>query len=239
MGISGKVEGRKLINLFNMLVENKMIISMAVVRAEFERLTCVTDVTWANGTGYFTIDLPRGFRSVTRFIKPLKLSFNFNGPDNLEYMFGTVGGQYNGNRFILKIPEHVDRLQRRRDFRIPARMNTKMIFESENLKAMMEIINISLSGAYGVMEAHNLEDVKGAVLKTGQNIHNAGLIFPADDEMKKRAVVIRKADVRRVERDMERHCYKYAIKFLDIDKNHYDRLTTIIYHLQRQQLKCE
>jgi len=44
MGDAGKVQGEKLADLFDKLVEKKIIISMNVVGAGFDRLTCINGI---------------------------------------------------------------------------------------------------------------------------------------------------------------------------------------------------
>ena len=55
--------------------------------------------------------------------------------------------------------------------------------------------------------------------------------------MDERLVVIDRAEVRRIEHDIERRLYKYAFEFMEVDKEQKQKLTQAIYHLQRQYLK--
>jgi hypothetical protein len=233
----GKVQGKKLSDLFNLLVEKKTIISISVVGTDFERLTCVVDARDEKDNQYFVIDLPQGFRQAASKSESLNLRFNFNGPDSLEYIFNTSGGIYNGQSLQIPFPDYIERLQRRRNFRINTPPNARMLFKSKKLEGMIGLINISLGGVFGALVEHNLEDVKGSVLKKDQRIFNIGLIFPADEEMEEQIILIRKAEVRRVEHDKEKKIFKYAFEFLDIDRGEFKKLTQAIYHIQRQQLQ--
>lgn len=237
MNDPGKVQGEKLVALFNDLIEKKVIISIYIVGTGFERLTCITSVERNSGGDYLHIDRPDGFSQSAGGNEPWNLRFNFNGPDQLEYIFSTRGGELCGPNLKVPFPEFVERLQRRRDFRILTVPGTKLLFAADNLKGVIDIINLSLGGAFGVLRKSKPKASSGSLLAVDQRLYKIGLIFPADKEVDERLVVINRAEVRRIEHDKERRLYKYAFEFMEIDKEQKQRLTQAIYHLQRQFLK--
>ena len=93
MGDAGKVQGEKLSELFNTLVAKKVIISMNVVGAGFDRLTCITGITKDADGDYLLVDPPDDFEEAAAVKDLWHLRFNFNGPDRLEYIFSTRGGR--------------------------------------------------------------------------------------------------------------------------------------------------
>jgi hypothetical protein len=231
------VQGQKLFDLFNYLVEKRVIIAMRIVDADFERLTCVTGVRQEPDGPWLQIDLPDGFQAVAARRDVLHLHFNFNGPDQLEYIFATRGGLYKGRELHVPFPEHVERLQRRKNFRMPTPVDTKMMFRTERGHAILGVINISLGGIFGALIKHNCRDLKGSLLAMGQNVHNAGIIVPPDSEHKEQIIIIKKMEVRRIEHDQDRHIYRYAFEFKDILTNETKKLTQAIYYFQRQFLQ--
>ena len=237
MNDPGKLQGTKLVALFDELVQKKTIISIHVVGAGFERLTCIVKTEQDSGNNHLYIDRPEGFIHAAGKDKPWNLRFNFNGPDSLEYIFSTKGGQLSGREIRLPFPEYVERLQRRKDFRILTLPGTKLLFSVGKVKGIIDMINVSLGGAFGALRKHNQKDHTGSLLSVDQRLYKIGLIFPADKEMNEQVVVIDKAEIRRVEHDNERNLYKYAFEFKEIDKIQKQKLTQSIYHIQRHFLK--
>ena len=233
----GKLQGQKLLDLFSEIIEKKTIISMQIVGTGFERLTCVTGITQEQKINYLLIDLPDQFDAEAAKSELLSLRFNFNGPDHLEYLFATQGGTRDGNTLKVPFPEFVDRLQRRRNFRVNAPPGAFFSVKIKQIQGVLGMINISLGGVYGALLKHNMEDAKGPILRMNQRVLNLSLFFPADDSMPDQVINIRRSEIRRVEHDKERRLFKYAFEFTDIDKNEHKKLTQMIYHMQRQQLQ--
>lgn len=233
----GKIQGPKLDVLFEALIKGKTIISMQVVGKDFQRLTCVTSIEHTPNGNYLMVDRPEGFSQAVGNDESMKLLFNFNGTDHLEYMFGTSGGSVNGRELKIPFPEHVERLQRRKNFRIDTLPGTKLVFASSKLKGRIDLINISLGGAFGVLIKHNQKDLRGSLFKKDQRLYRVHIVFPGHKTMDEQLVVIKKAQVRRIEHDKERKLYKYAFEFMTVDKDNAQKLTQAIYHIQRHFLK--
>jgi PilZ domain len=233
----GKLQGARLEALFNELIEKKVIISIHVVGTGFERLTCIAGTEQGTTGNYLLIDRPEGFSQSAGRSEEWNLGFNFNGPDHLEYVFSTCGGEVCGNNLKIPFPEYVERLQRRKDFRILTLPGTKLVFAVNKIKGVVDLINISLGGAFGLLLKPKGKNPGGSLLALDQRLYKIGLIFPADNEMNEQLVVIKKAEVRRIEHDKERKLYKYAFEFMDMDRDQKQKLTSAIYHLQRQYLK--
>jgi hypothetical protein len=237
MGEAGKVQGDKLTELFNQLVEKKVIISMNVVGAGFDRLTCITGITRDHDGSHLLIDPPDDFKQAAADKDLWHLRFNFNGPDQLEYIFSTRGGKLVEAGLKIPFPEHVERLQRRRNFRVNAFTGTRMHFKLKKIKGVLDVINISLGGTYGVLVKHNFKFMRGSVLKMDQQVYDVSMVFPGDEEDAEATIFIKRAEVKRVEHDQERGFYRYAFAFKEIGKSEQQRLTQIIYGLQRKYLQ--
>jgi hypothetical protein len=231
-----KIQEQKLFELFNYLIEKRVIISMQLMGADFERLTCVTQVRRESGNPWLQIDMPDGFKAAaSKFgsMATLNLRFNFNGPDQLEYIFTTQGGYVKGRDLHLPFPDYVERVQRRKNFRMPTPIGTKMMFRTERGPAVLSLINISLGGIFGALVKPAPKDLQGSLLVMGQTIQHAGIIVPADAEAEELIIIIHKMEVRRIEHDPDRNIYRYAFEFKDILANENKKLTQSIYHFQR------
>lgn len=233
----GKLQNNKISELFTYLLEKRVIIAMHVIGRDFERLTCVNGTQAGPECNWLLIDLPDGFQAAVRKSEPWLLRFNFNGPDQVEYIFTTKGGQVDGRNLKIPFPDYVERLQRRKNFRMQTPIGTKMLLKIENIKAVLGLINISLGGTLGALIKHNCRDLQGSLLSKDQRILNAGIFVPADSDFKEDLILIKRSEVRRIEHDIERNIYRYAFEFTDIGPNEKKKLTQAIYHFQRQFLK--
>lgn len=233
---TGKISGEKLAGLFNELIANRTIISVQAVETGFEQLTTIIGTFTEQKSNYLLVDQPKGFREAS-IRSPWHLRFNFNGPDKLEYIFETMGGYNAGSGLKIPFPHYVERLQRRRNFRINTLVDSRLMFAAGDIRGVMKLINISAGGAYGVVFKHSAKDVKGPILQKNQEISNLAITFPADKDMNKPLILIKRAMVRRIELDFKRKVYRYAFEFMEIEKEEKKKLVQSIYHLQRQYLK--
>lgn len=234
---SGKIQGSKQVELFQQLVDSKTILSMNMVGTDYNRLTYILGIMEEADGHFLIIDLAKGFTQAAEKSKALHLQFNFNGPDRLEYIFSTKGGHFNGKELKVPFPDLVERIQRRRDFRVDAFPGTRMLFKMGKIPVIISLINISLSGAYGVFTKGAAKDADGPPLEKDQRIYNIGILFPKDHEMDEQVVIIKQAVVRRVEKHKEKKLYKYAFEFMEIENEAKARLTQSIYHIQRKLLQ--
>lgn len=237
MSDPGKIEGRKLDVLFEALIADRTIMSMHVAGTDFQRLTCITAVERGLDGSRLVVDCPEGFSEAASRNETLNIRFTFNGSDHLEYIFGTTGGIRHGRELKLPFPDYVERLQRRKNFRIDTLPGTRLLFSIGKTSGRIDLINISLGGAFGLLVKPASKDLSGSLLKINQRLYNVRIVFPADKVVEKRTVVIKKAEVRRIEPDRERKRSKYAFEFMTIDKENLRELTNAIYHIQRQFLQ--
>ncbi len=237
MSDAGKIEGDKLIELFQHLIEARVIISMHMVGTEFERLTCVTGLQQHPENPTLQIDLPNDFKSSVKKDAPLNLKFNFNGPDHLEYIFSTTGGQISGREITIPFPEYVDRIQRRKNFRMETPVGTKMFMKSGHIQAVFSLVNISLGGAYGTLTKHNVKNSAGMILSVDDRVQNLGIYVAEDKDWDELIIIIKMAEVRRIDYDRDHKRYKYAFEFMEIAETEKRKLTQSIYNFQRQFLQ--
>ena len=233
MGDTGKVQGQKLVELFNYLIEKQVIISMQLMGSDFERLTCVTGIKQSPDGNRLCIDRPGGFVDEAAKLRDVNLRFNFNGPDRLEYIFTTQGVKHQGRELETPFPPFVERIQRRKDFRMQTAPGTRMLIKEEKLHAILDLGNVSLGGAFGVLRKHNLKNFKGPIFQVDQSITNAGIIVPATKDFQELVIIIKKAEVRRIEHDKTNNRYRYAFEFKALAGKEHHKLTQSIYHFQR------
>lgn len=237
MGDAVKIEGQKLADLFKEIVKKKVIISMSVVGAGIDRLTCVTGVVESPAGHHLLVDPPRDFTEVTAQKKTWRLRFSFNGPDQVEYVFNTQGYDLDKQGLKIPFPKYVERMQRRRNFRVDALTGSEMHFRMKKIEGTVHVINISEGGVYGVLVKHNFKFMRGPVLKREQEVTDIKMDFPGEGDEPGETISVKLAEVVRVEHDKERGFYRYAFKFKEIEKEELERLIQVIYAFQRKYLQ--
>lgn len=234
----GKISGDKRGELFETLREKNILLTLRIAGKDYERLTMVNEVRPSPEGDRFVIDPPRGFETVVKNLAPWKLLFRFNGPDKLEYTFTTRGGEFSGGDILIPFPEFIERIQRRRHFRMETPINAKMHFPVKGVQREMALVNISEGGCFGVLTRLKSEMGQKPIFRNGESIFQIELILPSDEpNSPDRTVRVKKAAVRRIEQDAEKGLHKYAFEFIDLDRADKSRLTQYIYHLQRLFLR--
>jgi len=228
-----KIQGKKLIRLMEQVQREKIMLSMRLVGQNYERLTMITRIPKDTKASYFAIDPPRDFRNTITKLDTWEIHFNFNGPDNLEYIFTTTGGKIYDNEIRINFPYYIERLQRRRYFRISTPTGTKLSFESDQVQREINLINISMRGTLGLLKTFNGKDQKKPVFKKEDYLKNITMIFPSDIKDHKQKVRVNKTIIRRAEHDPKKNMDIYALEFVSIDRDQERTLTQIIFNLQR------
>lgn len=228
-----KIQGKKLVRLMEQVQREKIMLSMRLVGQNYERLTMVTRIPSNEKASFFAIDPPRDFRNTVSKLGTWEIHFNFNGPDNLEYIFTTSGGKFYDNEIQINLPDYIERLQRRRYFRLSVPAGTKLFFESDQVQREINLINISMRGTLGLLKTFNEKDQKKPILKKEDYLKDIKIIFPSDTEDNKREVNVNKTIIRRAEHDPQKNMDLYAFEFVSIDRDQERKLIQIIFNLQR------
>jgi len=232
-----KVQGKKLIRLIEQVQRERIMLSMRLVGHNYERLTMITRIPKDKNVSFFTIDPPRDFRNTVSKLGTWEIHFNFKGPDNLEYIFTTSGGKFYGNEIQINFPDYIERLQRRRYFRLSVPTGTKLFFESDQVQREINLINISMRGTLGLLKTFNEKDQKKPIFKTDDYLKNIEIVFPSDTKDNEQKLRIKKAIIRRAEHDPQKNMDLYAFEFVSFDKDQEKMLIQIIYNIQRSFLQ--
>ena len=228
-----KIHGKKLIRLLEQVQREKIMLSMRLVGQNYERLTMVTRLPKDEKASFFAIDPPRDFKSTITKLDTWEIHFNFTGPDNLEYIFTTSGGKFYENEIQINFPDYIERLQRRRYFRLSVPTGTKLLFESDQVQREINLINISMRGGLGLLKTFNEKDQKKPIFKKDDYLKNIKIIFPSDTEDNEREVSVNKSIIRRAEHDPQKNMDLCAFEFVNIDRDQEKSLIQIIFNLQR------
>jgi len=235
MAKSEKIKGRAVTKIFEELINYKTFLRMSLLNSDFNQLTRISALADRNNEPHFMIETPEAFEHAAARRAPWRVRFEFTGRDHIQYGFITHGGLIQGKQTFLKIPQVVERKQRRRLFRIDAPAGTKLCLTLDSLGPELEVINLSIGGSLAALIQTNSKMGKNPPFADNDALRDAKLIFPA--EITKQPIKISTIQVKRLKINAETNRYEVAVEFYEMDKSEEQKLTDLIYRLQRQQLR--
>jgi len=222
-------------DIFKQLQNDKTLVNMVVLGRQYERLTIVTGTRFKEKTPYFLIDYPEGFTKAVANNDNCRIHFEFNGNDNLVYTFRTTGKAVIRGKICIRFPEVINRLQRRKYFRMTPPLGTKMYINGSPGRLEMNVIDISQGGALVMPVNPNMEDPNVSVLKIGSKLRKIELFFPFEENVVR--VHVDKAQIRRQGKQPVTNRSNFAFQFTDIEKSQEKILTDLIFTHQRNALR--
>ena len=235
MAKSEKIKGSALTKIFEELINYRTLLKLNLLNSDYQQLTRIMALADLNNEPHFIIDTPEGFEHAAARTAPWRIRFEFTGRDHIEYGFTSIGGEIHGSRTFVKIPRVVGRNQRRKLFRINAPAGTKLCLKLDGIRPELEVINLSIGGSLAALVQAN-SDVKGSPpFADNYFLKNAELVFPA--EIMRQPIKISAIQIKRMKINTETKCYEVALEFYEIDKSEQQKLTDLIYRLQRQYLR--
>ena len=232
-----KIQDKKLFRIMEQLRQHNTMLSMRLVGQNYQRLTIITRVFQDIDGSFFIIDPPRDFKRTVSELGTWEIHFNFRGPDNLEYIFDTLGGKLFDGEPQIPFPKYIERLQRRRHFRLSVPPGTKLYFDLDQVRHEIDLMNISMSGSLGHLKTSRDRDHKKLILQKYDDLKNIEIVFPSDTNTSKQTLNVNKAIVRRAEYDSKRKVDIYAFEFESMDKDQEKMLIEFIFNLQRSFLR--
>lgn len=229
-----KIEGDKLVNLFECLKNEKTGLSLRLACSDAEMSTQIIDIKKKRKSAYLRLIAPQDLNKAILKASRWEINFEFKGPDGLDHYFKTIGGKFHKEEILLPFPSSVERLQQRQNFRVAVPKGIKFKFMLNKHQEEIDLINISLSGAYGVLLTSKSGRINEQLLNVGDLLNQIRIFFP---EMCSEKISVNEATVRRVEHDSERERYGYAFEFTDLEKNEKNNLQEVIYYLQREFIR--
>ncbi len=224
--------GRNLLRFFQELEKNKTVIKINLLGHDYERLTMVIGVLNKESPYYFHIDYPKGFKRAVRNTSSWKIRFEFKGKDKLVYRFRTYGGYISGKDIFIPFPHHIERVQRRRFFRLETPLGARMVIPRYAHKYEFTLLNVSEGGA---LIGSGKGFSRRPVFQEGDFLRHMIVLFQSEGQQFR--IAIEKGMVRRLEKDPLTYRYQYALQFMDLGQDERNDLKELIYLFQRDFLK--
>jgi len=235
MAESEKIRGIRITSIFEELRQRKTLLKLIIVDTDFEQLAMVTGLRRKESGSHFIIDTPQGFKEAAADIDICHIRFEFIGKDNINYVFTTIGGQIASNQIYIKLPEEMERKQRRKLFRINAPAETKLCFSIKATRHELQVIDISLGGSLAALVQTDSHVRHKPPFPDTQTLKDVELVFPAG--ISRQSIKIKTAQIKRLKKNPETTRFEMALEFNKISKSDQRLLNDLIYRLQRQSLR--
>lgn len=229
------IRHKRRFDVFKQLQNDKTLVKMYVLGRQYERLTVVTGTYFKKKTPYFLIDHPEGFTKAVANDDNCRIHFEFVGHDNLVYTFKTTGKATIGGEICIRFPEVINRVQRRKNFRMGPPLGTKMYISRSLGRLEMKVIDISQGGALVMPVNLDMEYPNVSLLKVGSKLRNIELTFPFEEKVFR--VHVDEAQVRRLGKQPVTNRINFALQFTDIQKSQEKILIDLIFTHQRNALR--
>jgi c-di-GMP-binding flagellar brake protein YcgR len=230
-----KIKDSALTKIFEELINYKTFLKLNFLNSDYKQLTRITALADRNNEPYFIIETPEGFEHVAAKNAPWRIRFEFAGRDHIKYRFTTTAGEIHGNRTFIKMPRVMERNQRRKLFRIDAPAETKLCLSLDGVRHKLEVINLSIGGSLAALVQTNSDGKGSPPFVDNYFLKNAELVFPA--EIMRQPIKISAVQIKRMKMNTETKRYEVALEFYEIEKSEEQKLTDLIYELQRQYLR--
>lgn len=229
------IKDKSRFKIFRELVSEKTLIRMHLLGHQYERLTVVTGIRNQQKTPFFLVDCPRDFKEAVAGIDDCRIRFEFTGKDKVSYVFRTNGKQFIDKEICLRFPDVIERIQRRRHFRLKPPLGSILYINAKPTIRKMNIIDVSQGGALGTLANKGVILSEDPLFQVGNNLKYIELLFP--DEVETIMVQIKEAAIRRMGKDPLTGRETCAFQFLDIERDARKTLLELIYQFQRGLLR--
>lgn len=230
-----KIEGRRVLELFDALLQDGTPLKVFLSDKDFEHLNRIVDISTQNKKSYFLIDYAQGFENTVLSTDGAVIDFEFTDKDNIKYSFRTSGTAIFKGKIWLKVPQWVEREQRRKQFRISAPAGSKIFFSLNNQRCELKLIDISLGGSLGVLAAVPSHRSQYQTPRHVKHLKDVELFFPRKDENVH--VIINLCEVKRLGLNPVTNQYEYGLEFQKIDNSNTKTLTDLVFRFQREFLR--
>ncbi len=233
-----KIQGSAVLKLFKELQQDGIPLKMQLINSEYEHLTYIAKIRKWKKTHYFLIEYHENFRIATEDLDGFRIRFEFACKDNIYYAFETETDQISHKTIWIRVPEIVNRYQRRGHFRMEAPHGTRLYFNINDKRYSLLVINISLGGTLGVLVSLTQKNAEVELQKKlPKMLENLELIFPTKVYNVQSKVNIKQCKIIRQQINSQTQRYECAIEFKKIAADQQKKLTTLFYQWQREYLK--
>ena len=227
------ISGKKILKVIRQLLDDRIVLNLSLVGKDYERLTLVTGIKIHNGSPFILIDTPSGFEEVSEDARGGRIVIEFSGSDHIPYRFRTVIAKAGAGDIWVKVPELIERIQRRKNFRLAPPMGTEVLINDKDWKYEFNVINVSLGGAL-LIEKKNLFLDKARPQLEGIK---RNVLLVCNVQSMRAKIRIKKSRVKRMEKDSRTRRHRCALQFIELEMKQKNDLEDFLQNCQREILK--
>ena len=230
-----KIEGQRVLKLLEALQHDGAPLNVFLADKDFGHPNRIVDIRAQNNKSYFLIDYAQDFEDTVLSTDGAHIDFEFTDKDNIKYSFRTSGTTIFKGKIWLRLPQWIERKQRRKQFRISVPAGSKVFFRLNNQRCKLNLIDISLGGSLGVLAGVPKHRHQDQNLLHVKHLNKVELFFPRED--KNVRVIIDQCEVKRRGRNPATNQYEYGLEFKEIDISNTKTLTDLVFRFQREFLR--
>ncbi len=233
MEFRSQIQGETVSAVFRQLQRQRSPLRIHVLGRGYERLSIVTGIESRNGQCYLLVDLPMQFETELPDCEGLRVQLEFADRERIPHSCRTVIHRPEGDDLWLVLPDSVERIQRRRHFRVEPPQGTRILLPFPGREIEVPVLNLSLGG--GLVISPKRGEARSLDLGPGSTLRDVRLLSTMEEE--KLEVKIRRAEVIRAEKIPESSRIQFALQFVRMEKEDEQQLDRFIYYSQRRLLK--
>lgn len=230
-----KISGSAVTSLFETLIQHKIPVKLILLDTDYEDQTRIIELTDRKKTPHLILDIPEDFEKVAANVDVWQIHFEFTGPDHINYAFTTHGAEIADQRIVVKLPQELERKQRRELFRLDAPNDTRLYVLKGAHRLELQVMDISIGGSLAALVQTKADMPANSPFAIAQLLEDVVLEFPA--EIMQRPIQIKTVQIKRITHNSETKRYEMGLEFCKISADEQKRLTDLIYKLQRQYLR--
>lgn len=227
-----KILGKSRFTVLEQLKKDRTVLQFSVLGANYERLTLVTGLKGGSDGPYVLLDCPLGFTETITDFAGAGVKVEFVGKDKIQYTFRSHIRTVSDRDISIAFPEFIARIQRRRYFRIAPPIGTKVVFTKDGKVLEASVINLSEGGSLLSLPGSSSREQR---IAAGDYL--SSLRFLCQGEYAKTEIGVKKALVKRAEKDLQTGRFVFALQFTELEKRNNHTLHEYIFRCQREMLQ--
>lgn len=233
MEFRNQIQGEKAVTIFQQLQGQRVPLRFHVLGRGYERLSIVTGIEIQKGRVFVLLDLPARFENEMPDAAGARVQIEFVDRKGIPHSCRTVIHYVQGDDLWLVLPDYIERIQRRKHFRVEPPQGTRLVFPFQRQEVEAPVLNLSLGGVLGISPMKG--DTRSLPLQVGMRVERLRLLSMMEED--KVEVGINRAEVIRVEKIPESTRINFALHFLRMNRPDSQVLDRFLYYCQRRLLK--
>ncbi len=230
-----KITGSAVTPLLETLIQYKIPLKLILLDTDYESQTQLIALSEDKKNPHLVMAIPKDLGKAAEKADIRQIHFEFTGLDQIKYAFTAPGGEMTDQRLYVKLPQKLERKQRRELFRLDAPSDTRLYFLKDAKRLELQVMNISIGGSLAALVQTKADMSAHSPFAVAQVLEDVVLEFPV--EIMPRPIQIETVEIRRINHNSETNQYEMGLEFRKISNSEQKRLTDLIYKLQRQYLR--